>query len=101
MGKELKNSNEKVDKEKPYLNLELYRVKPSDNYEPPIKMLTQTINGKSYTIGTLGNISMVIGKAKARKSFLINMMITTALAKEFLTECFNAMLLPIKGRYFI
>ena len=63
------------------MNLELYRVKPTDNYEPPIKMLTQTINGKSYTIGTLGNISMVIGKAKARKSFLINMMITTALAE--------------------
>ena len=84
MAKKLKNSKNEVNSDiegKPYLNLELYRVKPTDNYEPPIKMLTQTIKGKSYTIGTLGNISMVIGKAKARKSFLINMMITTALAE--------------------
>ena len=73
------NTLEGAIKDKPYLDLERYRIRPTDHFEPPIRMLTQTINGKLYTIGTLGNISMVIGKAKARKSFLINMMMTTAL----------------------
>jgi hypothetical protein len=82
MAIKLQNSNSKavVDLHKqPHLNLENYRVRPTDIYAPPVRMLAQNIDGKLYTIGTLGNISMIIGKAKAKKSFLINMMITTAL----------------------
>ena len=82
MSIKLHNSDSKavVDLHKqPHLNLELYRIRPTDIYDDPVRMLAQNIDGKLYTIGTLGNISMIIGKAKAKKSFLINMMITTAL----------------------
>jgi len=34
--------------------------------------------------GTLGNFSLVIGKAKARKSFLINMLVATSVTKDLL-----------------
>ena len=84
MSIKLHNSDSKavVDLHKqPHLNLELYRIRPTDIYDDPVRMLAQNIDGKLYTIGTLGNISMIIGKAKAKKSFLINMMITTALNK--------------------
>lgn len=84
MAIKLQNSDSKavVDLHKqPHLNLENYRVRTTDTYAPPVRMLAQNIDGKLYTIGTLGNISMIIGKAKAKKSFLINMMITTALNK--------------------
>ena len=84
MSIKLHNSDSKavVDLHKqPHLNLELYRIRPTDIYAPPVRMLAQNIDGKLYTIGTLGNISMIIGKAKAKKSFLINMMIATALNK--------------------
>ena len=84
MSIKLQNSDSKavVDLHKqPHLNLENYRVRPTDTYAPPVRMLAQNIDGKLYTIGTLGNISMIIGKAKAKKSFLINMMIATALNK--------------------
>ena len=92
MAIKLQNSDSKavVDLHKqPHLNLENYRVRPTDTYAPPVRMLAQNIDGKLYTIGTLGNISMIIGKAKAKKSFLINMMITTAQSKDMVWRAVN------------
>ena len=59
-------------------DLERYRVRPDDEYTPPTRMLAQEVDGKTYTIGTLGNISMVVGAPKSRKSFVVNMMIVTS-----------------------
>lgn len=41
------------------------------------------------TLGTLGNFSVVIGKAKAKKSFYINILLSTALSNDYILERFK------------
>ncbi len=48
----------------------------------------QTI-GKNAYMGTLGNISSIIGKAKSRKSFLMNIVSTTLLSNDKTLEQFE------------
>ena len=84
MGIQLEHTNKThVDlAKKPHLDLSKHRVDISDEYEEPTRVIAQELpDGKLRTIGTLGNISMVVGKAKAKKSFLINMMISTVLGE--------------------
>lgn len=66
---------------KPHLDLSKHRVDISDEYEEPTRAIAQLYNGELRTIGTLGNISMIIGKAKAKKSFLINMFISAMIGE--------------------
>ena len=67
---------------KPHLDLSKHRVDILDVYTEPVRAIAQTLpDGKLRTIGTLGNISMIIGKAKAKKSFLINMFISAMLGE--------------------
>jgi hypothetical protein len=56
------------------------RVNTTDELKPPEKAWVQIINGEEIILGTLGNFSMLIGKAKSRKSFLINMILTVILS---------------------
>ncbi|WP_191182904.1 AAA family ATPase [Pontibacter aquaedesilientis] len=39
-------------------------------------------DGESFTLGTLGNFSLIIGKAKSRKSFLVGVVLAAALGKQ-------------------
>ncbi len=56
------------------------KIDPTAELIPPEVAWEQIANyGDNATIGTLGNISMVYGKAKSRKSFFINMMVATLL----------------------
>lgn len=41
-------------------------------------------------LGTLGNFSVIIGKAKAKKSFYINIAVSTALSKDLILERFKS-----------
>lgn len=41
-------------------------------------------------LGTLGNFSVIIGKAKAKKSFFINIAVSTALSNDFILERFKS-----------
>ena len=41
-------------------------------------------------LGTLGNFSVIIGKAKAKKSFFINIAVSTALSKDLILERFKS-----------
>ena len=66
---------------KPHLDLSKHRVDILDEYEEPTRAIAQLYNGELRTIGTLGNISMIIGKAKAKKSFLINMFISAMIGE--------------------
>ena len=56
------------------------KIDPNEELEPP-KVAWEQIApyGDNPIMGTLGNISTIIGKAKSRKSFLINMMVATML----------------------
>lgn len=56
------------------------KIDPTAELIPPEVAWEQIANyGDNATMGTLGNISMVYGKAKSRKSFFINMMVATLL----------------------
>lgn len=56
------------------------KIDPSEELLPPKVAWEQVASyGDNPIMGTLGNISTIIGKAKSRKSFLINMMIATML----------------------
>lgn len=56
------------------------KIDPSEEILPPKVAWEQVATyGENPIMGTLGNISTIIGKAKSRKSFLINMMVATML----------------------
>lgn len=48
---------------------------------PPV-CLEVVKNGKTYTFGTLGNFSLLTGKAKSRKSFFVGVMVAAALKND-------------------
>lgn len=50
--------------------------------------LKNTKTDGNAILGTLGNFSLIIGKAKARKSFYINIALSTALSKDVMLERF-------------
>ena len=45
---------------------------------------------ESSTLGTLGNFSAVIGKAKSKKTFLITMALATAIRNDLILDKFKA-----------
>src|SRR5690606_5890961 len=57
------------------------RVNPTDKLKPPQAAWKQ-INDNDIVLGTLGNFSLIIGKAKSRKSFFINIAVSTVLSKD-------------------
>lgn len=59
---------------------EKLRLRPSDKVEPPIvvwKQKTQT--GDDAYLGTLGDFSLIIGKAKSKKTFLLSLITSISL----------------------
>ena len=52
--------------------------------------LKNVSDDKTAILGTLGNFSLVIGKAKAKKSFFINIAVSTALSKSVTLERFTS-----------
>ena len=77
------------------IKLESYRIDVSEEIPPPeIAWEVRTDNSEDFTIlGTLGNFSLVKGKAKSKKSFFINMAVATAVGKGVLQNKFRS---PLK-----
>lgn len=77
-----KEESKKID-----LRLELskYEIKASDHIPPP--EIALSVGGA--TIGTLGNILSIIGKAKSRKSFFITMAISVSISKDTIFNMFK------------
>ena len=67
------------------LKLSLYEIKASDHIPPP--EIALSVGGA--TIGTLGNILSIIGKAKSRKSFFITMAISVSISKDTIFNLFK------------
>ena len=68
---------------KKYLQLaDKLRIRQDDEFiEPQVALKQKNLKSDGYTtIGTLGNFSLVIGKAKSRKSFYINAIVAAALS---------------------
>lgn len=62
------------------------RIDPSAALMEPQTVLEIVQGGRSSALATLGNFSAVIGKAKARKGFLIVLLIWALMRKEFDAE---------------
>lgn len=73
-------------------------VKPTDIIPPPKIAWQQVLNNKTAILGTLGNFSLIIGKAKSRKSFFINIAVSTVLKKDKLLNQFQGNLPHDKNR---
>jgi predicted ATP-dependent serine protease len=59
--------------------------------QPQIAISLANTKTDGYAIlGTLGNFSVIIGKAKAKKSFFINIAVSTALSNDLILERFKS-----------
>jgi hypothetical protein len=76
-----------------------YKIDVTEIIPPPqiAWSLANTKKSGSEIIGTLGNFSAVIGKAKSRKSFLISIAVSTALSKNLILERYSSDLPPDKN----
>lgn len=85
--------NSKIKKKKPFKKkaqkkfktiLKKYRVKVDEEFKRP--EISHSIRGRlkdiHYPLGTLGNISLVIGKAKSRKSFYMTYVLAALVSSE-------------------
>lgn len=76
---------EKLEKEIDLVQLEKHRIRPSDIIPPPeiaIKMLIDESADNYAIMGTLGNFSTYIGKAKAKKTFFVSIAVASAISFE-------------------
>ena len=80
--------------------LESLRINPTDKIEKPKTALVQVRDNNSFhlhkdsIIGTLGNFSLIIGKAKSKKSFFINIAASAVLGKDLILNQFKGTLPP-------
>lgn len=58
-----------------------HEIRVTDQIDPPKAAWVQLTDESEAIMGTLGNFSLLIGKAKSRKSFLIAIALATALSK--------------------
>lgn len=72
--------------------LESLEVNPTDELKPPKTAWEQRNDDKTAILGTLGNFSLIIGKAKSRKSFFINIAVSAVLSKDSLLNQFKGCL---------
>jgi len=72
------------------LNRIKYKIDVNEAIPPPqiAWSLANTKTDGNAILGTLGNFSLIIGKAKSRKSFYINIALSTALSKDVMLERF-------------
>ena len=66
-------------------------VKATDELKPPQTAWKQ-VNDNDIVLGTLGNFSLIIGKAKSRKSFFINIAVSTVLSEDVILNQFKGVL---------
>lgn len=74
------------------LKLKSFKIKVNEEYEKPkVAWEYRSSESEEYKpIGTIDNFSLVIGKAKAKKSFFIGMAVSTALSKDTLHGKFRS-----------
>jgi len=82
-------NNKTKDLQEKFAELE---VKASDVIPPPQVAWEQVVKENKAILGTLGNFSLIIGKAKSRKSFFINIAVSTVLKNDLLLNQFRGAL---------
>lgn len=69
--------------------LESVLIDPAEELEAPPVCLEIVQNGEHATVGTLGNFSLIIGKAKSRKTFLVTIALAAAVIRDRILSCFK------------
>lgn len=87
----LKNHLQELTKPHELEILNSLRVSPTDEIQPPQKAWEQ-IGANNVILGTLGNFSLIIGKAKSRKSFFINIAVSTVISSDCILNQFRGAL---------
>jgi hypothetical protein len=64
-------------------------IDPLEELKPPATAWKQVTEKHEAVLGTLGNFSLIIGKAKSRKSFFINIAVATVLKKDLFLNQFQ------------
>jgi len=73
-------------------SLQSLKICPKEQLQTPqiaLQMANKKTEGYS-TLGTLGNFSLIIGKAKSRKSFYINIAVSTAISRDSVLGLFKS-----------
>ncbi|WP_051285112.1 AAA family ATPase [Aequorivita capsosiphonis] len=68
--------------------LKRLEVRATDELKPPKIAWVQENDNDTAILGTLGNFSLIIGKAKSRKSYFINIAVSAVLNKDLLLNQF-------------
>ena len=75
--------------------LKSLRIKPTDRFEQPHVMWSVLNSTGDYgVLGTSGNFSLVIGRAKAKKTFFITIALSMVVSQQLLQGRFKGNLLP-------
>ncbi|MFZ4741403.1 MAG: AAA family ATPase [Bacteroidales bacterium] len=69
--------------------LESVLINPLDDLPPPPTCLSIEFNNEKSTISTLGNFSLIIGKAKSKKTFLITIALAAATKNDIVLNRFK------------
>ncbi|GAB3509308.1 AAA family ATPase [Spirosoma knui] len=67
---------------------EALRIRPDEDIPPPPVCLSIQQDGQTSTFGTLGNFSVLIGKAKSRKTFTTTIALAAALKRDVILNRF-------------
>jgi hypothetical protein len=71
-------------------SLENYKIRPDDDIPPPQPCIEILSENSSSILGTLGNFSLVIGKAKSKKTFLMSLVVSASTKNGILYEKMKA-----------
>ena len=66
--------------------LEAVRIRPTDQIDKPPACLVIEKDGKQSTVATSGNLSVVTGRAKSRKTFVVSFAVAAAVAGQLILE---------------
>lgn len=81
---EIKETTETIDDK-----LKKALILPTEKLEPPKIAWGQIAEKQSRILGTLGNFALIIGKAKSKKSFFVNIAVSTVLKNDSLLGMFK------------
>ena len=85
-------NSEPINEAQKFLALaESLKIDVKEELQPP-QIAWQLLNFKKEgyaTLGTLGNFSLIIGKAKSRKSFFVNIAVSTAISNDLILKRFR------------
>lgn len=95
---ELKSYAMLAEEEKLLAAIKTAKIDPMERIERPPVCLSMVTDSGDGIIGTLGNISLIIGKAKSKKTFSVSLFLTALVANGTVFNKFKGELPPNKNR---